>query len=131
MAISVYPKFKQRLLSPGVDLVASTVKAVLYDKDARAFTTTDQFLADVSAALVGPAGAIANRSVTSGVFDGDNVTLAAVSGATPEYVLLYVDTGSAATSPLIGLLDGVTVVPNGSDVTLAWNDGATKIFSLG
>jgi hypothetical protein len=55
-----------------------------------------------------------------------------VSGATVEALVIYIDTGTAGTSRLIGFIDtGVTnlpVTPNGGDISITWN--ASGIFAL-
>jgi hypothetical protein len=57
----------------------------------------------------------------------------AVSGDESEAIVLYKDSGAAATSPLICYIDtatGLAVTPNGADINVAWSDGASKIFAL-
>jgi len=55
-----------------------------------------------------------------------------VTGNTVEALVIYVDTGSAATSPLVAYIDtsvtGLPVTPNGGDITVTWN--ASGIFAL-
>jgi hypothetical protein len=49
------------------------------------------------------------------------VTFTAVTGDVSEAVILYKDTGVAATSPLIAYIDtatGLPVTPNGGDITV-------------
>jgi hypothetical protein len=57
----------------------------------------------------------------------------AVTGDQSEALVIYKDTGSAATSPLIAYIDtatGLPVTPNGADVTVTWDNGSNKIFKL-
>jgi hypothetical protein len=60
------------------------------------------------------------------------VTYTAVSGATVEALVLYIDTGVAGTSRLVAYIDtgvtGLPVTPNGGDITVTWN--ASGIFQL-
>jgi hypothetical protein len=47
--------------------------------------------------------------------------------------VIYKDTGTAATSPLIAYIDtatGLPVTPNGGDITVTWDNGSNKIFKL-
>ncbi|WP_217639753.1 hypothetical protein [Arthrobacter sp. ok909] len=73
-------------------------------------------------------------SITNGVFDAADSTFTAVaiSGSkTVQALVVYKDTGSAATSPLIAYIDGFTAVtPNGGNITVTWDNGASKIFAL-
>lgn len=128
MANAVYPLFKQALLDAdtNVDLNDGTVKAALVDTGTYTYAATHDFYDDVSAAVVGTPGAIANTTVTNGLFDGDNVTFSAVaSGSTAEAIIIYIDTGVAGTSRLVAYIDtGVTGLPvttNGGDITISWN----------
>jgi hypothetical protein len=48
-------------------------------------------------------------------------------------VVIYKDTGVPGTSPLIAYIDTITgfpLVTNGGDITIQWDNGAYKIFSL-
>jgi hypothetical protein len=78
-------------------------------------------------------GALTGKTVTAGVADAVDVTFTAVSGATVEAIVLYADSGTEATSRLIAYIDtatGLPLTPNGGDVTVAWDNGANKIFKL-
>ena len=133
MANAIYPLYKQALLdaSANVDLNDSTVKVALIDTGVYPYTSTDEFYSSVSG-VVGTPQTINNTTVTNGLFDGDNVTFTAVSGNSVEALLIYIDTGSAATSRLVAWIDtsvtGLPVTPNGGDITITWN--ASGIFQL-
>lgn len=138
MANRFYNSFKNKLLDIGasgaIDFNTDTIKAALIDEGTYTYAATHDFLDDVSG-IIGTAQTIATPTVgtvAAGVFDGDNVTFTAVSGASVESILLYKDTGAAATSPLIGLIDqvsaGLPVTPNGGDITITWN--ASGILSI-
>jgi hypothetical protein len=135
MANAIYPKFKQALLdaSTNVDINDGTVKVALIDTADEAYNAADEFLSDVTGAgIVGTAQTIGTTTVTTGLFDGDNVTFTAVSGDPCEALLIYIDTGVAATSRLVAFIDtgvtGLPVTPNGGDITITWN--ASGIFQL-
>ena len=54
-------------------------------------------------------------------------------GATAKAVVLFKNTGEAGTSPLLGYIDTITGFPvatHGSDITVQWDNGAFRIFSL-
>jgi hypothetical protein len=95
---------------------------------------THQFLSDIPAgARVAVSGAIQNKTVTDGVFDADDIVISSVSGDQFEYVVLYKHTGVEGTSRLIYLVDtatGLPCTPNGSDITISWDNGTNKIFKL-
>jgi hypothetical protein len=68
------------------------------------------------------------------VFDADPVTFSSVTGNTVEALVIYKDTGNAATSPLLAYIDtvssGLPVTPNGGNIVVAWDSGSNKIFKL-
>lgn len=64
-----------------------------------------QYLADIDGCIVGTPVALANVTFVNGVLKSDNPTLTVPAGVVSGYVV-YVDTGSGATSPLIFFSDG-------------------------
>lgn len=71
---------------------------------------------------------------TEGVFDCDDSVFALVTaGNACGAVVLYVDTGNAATDNLIAYLDnmsGLPVTPNGADIPLTFDTGSNKVIAL-
>ena len=135
MANVLYPKFKEALLSqsPSVDLDTDTIKAALVDTGTYTYSASHQYYSSVSSAVVGTPVTLGTKTVTNGVFDAADSTFSSVSGSTVEAIVLYKDTGSAATSPLIAYIDSATnlpVTPNGGDIEVTWDSGANKIFAL-
>lgn len=131
MANALYPKFKESLLQAGVSLATGTVKVALVDAGSYAYNAAHQFLSSLTG-VVGTAQTIGSKTVTNGVFDGADVTFTSVTGVNAEALVLYVDTGNAATSSLIAYIDtgvtGLPVTPNGGDINVTWN--ASGIFAL-
>ena len=136
MANAIYSKYKEACMkgSANIDMDTGTVKAALVDTGTYTFSDAHEFLSSLSG-VVGTAGAIGNTTVgvvAAAVFDGDNVTYTAVSGATAEASVIYIDTGSSATSRLVAYLDtgvtGLPVTPNGGDIAITWS--ASGIFKL-
>lgn len=133
MANAIYPKYKQALLdaSANVDLNDETVKVALIDTGVYTYNAAHEFYSSVSG-VVGTPQTINNTTVIDGLFDGDNVTYTAVTGNSAEALLIYIDTGSAATSRLVAWIDtsvtGLPVTPNGGDISITWN--ASGIFQL-
>lgn len=135
MANLIYPKAKEAFLSGSIDLSSDTIKCILIDTDDYTYNAADDYLNDVPAgARVGTAQTLASKTVTNGVFDAADVTFSTVTGDQSEAVLIYKDTGVEATSNLIALLDtaqsGLPITPNGGDIDVAWDSGASKIFAL-
>lgn len=134
MANALYPKWKEQLLqfTANNNLSSGTVKVALVDTGVYTYNSADQFYTSVSSAVVGTPQTIGSKTFTNGVFDGADVSYTAVSGNTVEALVIYIDTGSAATSPLVAYIDtsvtGLPVTPNGGDINIAWN--ASGIFAL-
>jgi len=133
MANLIYPKGKENFLNGEIDLSDDTIKVALVDTGTYTYSAADDFYDDVSGVLGTPA-TLASKTVTSGVFDAADTTFTTpAAGTTIEALVLYKDTGSAGTSPLIAYLDTATGLPftsNGADVTIVWDSGGNKIFAL-
>lgn len=135
MASALYSKAKEKFLSGSLDLLTDTIKVALVDSaDYTPDTAADEFLSDIPAAgRVAISPALANKTVSGGVFDADDVTITGVSGDQFEYLVLFKDTGADTTSPLIAIFDtasGLPFTPSGGDVAIIWDSGANKIFAL-
>ena len=133
MANALYPKFKEGILqsAANTNMSSGTVKVALVDTGTYTYSAAHQFYSSVSG-VVGTPQTIGTKTFTNGLFDGADVTFTAVTGNSAEALIIYIDTGSAATSPLIAYLDtGITnmpVSPNGGDISITWN--ASGIFQL-
>lgn len=132
MANALFTSFKALLLNPGtlgttsgdaVDMLGDNLKCVLVDHGSDTPNpASDDFLDDIGAgARIATSGNLASKTGTAGVFDSDNLTFTAVSGASVESAVIYKDTGTASTSALIAFYDtgtGFPTTPNGGDITL-------------
>jgi hypothetical protein len=140
MANALYPLWKLQLYSftSNNNLSnPSVVKVALIDTANYTYNAAHQFYSSVpGAAVVGTPQTIANKTFTivsgSPVFNGDDVTFNSVTGANVEALLIYIDTGTAGTSPLVAYIDssvgGLPVTPNGGNIGITWN--ADGIFAL-
>jgi hypothetical protein len=130
MASRVYPLAKQAFISGTLALPSVTVKVAILD-NTYVYSATDQFRSAVASATIATSSALASKTVTNGVFDAADLTLSAVvTGHTIAALVLYSDTGNAATDPLICFVDGLSQATNGGDIVLSFDNGASKIFSL-
>lgn len=134
MANALYTLGKNRILSGAVNFTSANLKAALVSSAYMPNLTTDEYFSTISANVLNTPQALANKTVASGAFDADDTTFTTVTaGSTAKAVVVYLDTGVAATSPLLMYLDTVTGFPlatNGGDITIQWSNGAYKIFSL-
>jgi hypothetical protein len=83
--------------------------------------------------VVGTDQRISTPTVTSGTFDGDNLTFSSVTGASVEALVIYRhNAGANSTWPLVAYIDtsvtGFPVTPNGGNITVTFN--ASGIFTL-
>jgi hypothetical protein len=134
MANALYGKGKEKLLSGSIDLTTATIKAAILSSAYTPNLSTDEFWSTILANLLNSQQTLGTKTVTLGVFDAADITFTAVtSGSTAKAIVLYKDTGSNATSPLIAYIDTITGFPlatNGGDIQIIWDSGANKIFAL-
>ena len=134
MANALYPTFKQKLMEAGITMTSDTIKVALIDTGVYTYSASDEFYDDVSAGTIGTPQTLTTPSLTVNVFDADNATFTSVSGNSVEALIIYKDTGTPSTSPVIAYIDtvssGLPVTPNGGDITITWDSGANKIFAL-
>lgn len=129
---TLYPTAKTAMLTNGgINFVSDNIKAALIDTGTYTYSDSHQFWSSVpGGSVVGTPLALQNKTVTAGVFDADDVLYGSLTGASIEAVILYKDTGTAATSPLLAYLDGISILPQGNDLVVVWDQGPFKIFSL-
>jgi hypothetical protein len=133
MANALYPKWKEAIAQASSDSALSgTVKVVLVDTGTYTYSSAHQFLSSLSG-TGGTAQTLGSKTYTNGVFDAADVTFTAVAGTvTYEGFVIYIDTGSAATSRLVYYHDaaggGLPITSNGGDIVIAFN--ASGIFAL-
>lgn len=135
MASYIYGLGREAFLDGGISWSAANIKCLLVDSaDYTPNQNTDQYHADVaSGGIVATSGNFASKTVSLGVADAADVTLSSVSGDQAEYIIIYKDSGSSATSPLIAKIDdytGLPVTPNGGNITISWPNDSNKIFKL-
>lgn len=133
MANALYPKAKEAFLNATINMAANTITLALIDTGVYTYSTSHQYRSDVSNSAVISTATLANKTITSGVFDADDATFTSVSGANCEALILFADTGVQGTSRLIAYIDsatGLPILPNGGDITVAFSSGANRIFSL-
>ena len=138
MANALYPLTKQAWLAgtSGYDLDNNTADdgpyVALVDTGTYTYSTAHDFYSDLSG-VVGTDQRITAPTVTTGLFDGGDVTFTAVSGNSVEALVIYRhNAGANTTWPLVAYIDtsvtGLPVTPNGGNITITWH--ASGIFQL-
>jgi hypothetical protein len=107
------------------------VKAALVDTATYTYSAAHEFQTSLSG-VVGTAVTLGTKTIVNGAFDSADPTFAAAAGASAEAIVIYIDTGTPATSRLVAFLDtgftGLPVTPGGGDITVAVN--ASGWFTL-
>ncbi len=138
MANTLYDYCRQRFLESQINWMTDTIKVILVSTSAYTpQTAVHQYLADipVSARIAGPVTLTA-KATTGGAADAADCTFTSVSGATINAIVIYKDTGTEATSPLIAYIDtatGLPISPNGGDIIVTWDEisgGVNNLISL-
>lgn len=135
MANTLYDFARQRFLEAQINWMTDTVKVILVDTGAYTpQTSVHQYLADIpiSARVAGPV-TLTTKSTTGGAADAADCTFTSVTGSSIESIVIYVDSGAEATSPLIAYIDtatGLPITPNGGDIIVTWDNGTNKIFKV-
>lgn len=138
MANTLFDKGRERFATGALNWgdAGTTIKCALIDTGVYTMNAAHEFYSTISgisgAVIAGPV-TLTGKTATNGSCDADDVTFTAVTGTTAEALVIYKDTGSDATSPLIAYLDtgtGLPITPNGGNIIVTWDNGTNKIFRV-
>jgi len=133
VASQVYPKYKEVILGAGCSFSTLNIKVALVSTK-YTYSAAHQFLSSIlsTQAVKKSTTNLASKTVTSGLVDAADITLASVSGVKVNAIVLYRDTGTSGTSNLILYTTavGLPFTPIGSNITIAWDNGTNRIFQL-
>lgn len=135
MANALFDKARQRFLEGQFNWNTDTIKAALVDTGTYTPNlSAHEFLSDISSgARIAMSGAFTGKTTTGGAADANDITYTSVTGPSIEAIVIFKDTGTDSTSPLIAYIDtatGLPITPNGGDIIVTWDNGANKIFKL-
>lgn len=142
MANALYDPAREGFLAGEIDWDTATIKVALVRS--YTFSAAHKFVSEVTGAggvLAATSSALTSKTVTAGVADAADVTFSAVAANGSSHSLLVFQSSAvgggadvaASAQRLIGWIDTGTNLPittNGGDITIAWDNGATKIFKL-
>ena len=142
MANSLFDPGREGFLDGTIDWDTAVIKVALVR--GYTFSAAHKFVSDVTGAagvLHVTSAALTAKTVTSGVADAADVSFTAVAANASNHSILVFQSSAvtggadvAATAQrLIAWIDTGTnlpIVPNGGDVTIAWDSGANRIFKL-
>ena len=140
--MNLYPSFLQNQLDSGntdnVDLNTDTIKFALVEGGSydSADVYMSDLIADAGVTVVARSGALASPTVTNGTFDCADKTVSSVTtGHTISRIVVFKDTGSDATSPLIADIDkqtdgstAISQATNGGDIVVSVH--SSGVFDL-
>lgn len=134
MANSLYDTARAAFAQAQVNWVSDSISVVLVDTAQYTFSASHQFLSSIAAGARVATTSVLTRTITAnGACDAADTVFSTVSGATVEAVVIYKDTGNAATSQLLAYFDtltGLPFTPVGLSVTLTWANDTNAIFRL-
>lgn len=142
MANALFDPGREGFLDGTIDWDTAVIKLALVR--GYTFSAAHKFVSDITGAsgvLHVTSAAFANKTVTSGVADADDVVLTSVaSNASNHSILIFQSSAvtggadvAATAQRVIAWIDTGTnlpIVPNGGNVTIQWDAGANKIFKL-
>src|SRR3954465_13354050 len=108
MSSGLYDKGREKFLGGGsqVNWTVDNIKVVLVNTSLYTVDLANhEFLSDVAAgARVATSGNLGSKTNTAGVANAASTTFTAVSGAVSSALIIYKDTGTASTSPLLAYI---------------------------
>ncbi len=141
MANAVFPKAKEGFLDGSIDLDTAVIKVALVR--GYTYSSSHEFVSDVTATgtLHATSAALSSIDVTNGVFDAADVTFTTPSTDSNDHSLLIFQSSAvgggsdvaASSQRVIAWIDtgtGIPIKPAGGDITVVWDNGSNKIFSL-
>jgi hypothetical protein len=134
---ALFDAARELFLEGDLDWVAHTFKVYGIDEGTDTpNVSSDDFADDLaSGAKVFTSSALANTSTPlgTGVADADDRDVTSVSGATVESLVIWRDTGTQSSSPLVVYINsatGLPFTPNGGTVNIVWASTSNRIFKL-
>ena len=141
MANVLYPSGRAGFLSGQIDWDTASIKTALVRGSYNASHSTVKNFTDAGGVLHAVSGALSGKTFTDGIADANDVVFTApAANANNHYVLFFQASavgGGSDIDPslqrLIAWMDtgaGIPGLPNGSNITLTFDNGANKIFKL-
>ncbi len=131
MANQWYPKAGNHV----IDVISNNIKWAIVTAG-YTFSTSDEFVTDLGANIVGRTANLGTKTlgtVGAGVFDAADSVFTALTGSVGTQLVMFKDSGSDATSPLMIQVDsayypGLPFTPTGTDVPLLFPAGGICVL---
>lgn len=142
MANALFDAGREGFLDGTIDWDTAVIKVALVR--GYSFSAAHKWVSDITTAsgvLAATSAALTSKTVTAGVADAADITFSAVASNAGNHSLLIFQASAvtggadvaAGAQRVIGWIDTATnlpAVPNGGDITVAWDSGSNKIFKL-
>lgn len=133
MANTLYDHGRNLFAIAGIDWASANLKAILVTSSYVPNLETDQFLNVISGGdVISSAVALAGLATNAGVCSANPVIFSGVApGAVATYLIIFGDTGSSSTSPLIALINvavGLPLTATGGNITCTFF--GNEVFEL-
>jgi len=126
VASQLYPKGAENILEGNAQFGTHNFKVLFYSGS---FNSAHEFHSDLTgASIIATSGNLASVVATNGVVNANDITITAVTGSAFTHVILFRDTGTSATSPLIAIFDVASFTPTGGDVNVVFH--TSGLFSI-
>jgi len=127
-----YPYAGELFLTGELNWLTDPIKCVLVGS--YVYSPAHQWRADIPLAVeIALSGTLTGRTATMGVADANDTSFGTVTGPQALAVIVFSDTGTRATSPLIVYYDsgtGIPRYPSGDVVNVTWSNDQSRIFRV-
>jgi hypothetical protein len=131
-----YDKGLENFAKAGVNWLSDDIKFSFVDAaDYTLNTGEHEFWDEISgeSSIIASSGNLSGKNCDLGVLDASDETVNTVTGDEFEYIILWKDTGTPATSPVLFGIDtasGLPFTPSGSHIQVQWDSGEYKMAKL-
>ena len=134
MSKGLYKNGVTEIMKGNIDLINSTISAMLIDTDSYTVDlTNDTDLSDIAAAAQISDTEMSGKTVDGTVFRANDTTFSSVTGTKVNAIVLFLDNDTEEASTLIYYADDAAefpITPDGTDITIAWDTGANGIVKF-
>jgi hypothetical protein len=136
MANALFDSARNSFLTGTLSWTSGTYKVALLNSG-YTFSAAHTLLQDVDGGGGAPnvvaTATLAGEAAVGGVADATDLTFTAVTGSQVTSIVIYKFVTDRTDSPVVAFINvgtNLPITPNGGDITIAWDNGANKIFKL-